>query len=716
MLKERNRKILKILLLESRPVTISYLSKVIGVNPRTIRYDLKELEEWLVGRDIILNRKTRIGVWIEASEKEKKHFLGALQEEHPQKGFYHANERKKIILIELLLRNEPMKVKEFEILLQVSESTILRDLNELEVQLGKYKIRVIRKQNYGIFLEAREQALRSKVFELIMDDATLVDPILNHLKDSILDRQNQTDMKHSSRYQVINQIVQNVLIMNKIMLAEGAIIALTVHLIIAVYRIENGNKIDFPLNQLNYLMKQDQYGAAMSIVEKLSKELDLTIPDEEIGYITIHLLGAKVANLLPQKGNLDESTILLKGTIQRMIEIVGQFLAMPFESDRELVQGLEAHMRPMLERLKYNIPPYPAELLDIKGQYPSFYYATEAGVKVLEDVYQLNIPPQEIAYLSMHFGAAVERQKTDPFYRKFKVLLVCGTGLGSAQLLKQRLLQEFPHFQVLDTCSMLEIDAFVNQGIDLCITTIPFVHPRFECIKVNPLLTENDIQYINTKIYQEDRNSFEMLTKDIVDRAFQLGMVHPQFEKEIKKSLRSYKVFSKKTNFNQSIMNGRQKMLTELLTRDTIAIRESCNSWEDAVRTGGELLQRVNGTNEAYTEAIIAAIHKHGPYMVIAPGIVLLHARPEDGVLNVCMSLQIIKSGVVFGHKDRDPVSLVFAFGAIDTKSHLLALSQLMNLFNDETLLNQLRKCSSEKEAVSILHQLVSDKKEDIQC
>jgi mannitol/fructose-specific phosphotransferase system IIA component (Ntr-type) len=73
-----------------------------------------------------------------------------------------------------------------------------------------------------------------------------------------------------------------------------------------------------------------------------------------------------------------------------------------------------------------------------------------------------------------------------------------------------------------------------------------------------------------------------------------------------------------------------------------------------------------------------------GPYIVIAPGIAMPHARPEDGVKQVCMSLITLKEPVKFGNETNDPVKLVIEFGAIDNHTHLQALSQLMNLFTSK--------------------------------
>lgn len=147
-------------------------------------------------------------------------------------------------------------------------------------------------------------------------------------------------------------------------------------------------------------------------------------------------------------------------------------------------------------------------------------------------------------------------------------------------------------------------------------------------------------------------------------------------------------------------------MLKNMLTKKTVIVEETCDTWQNAVLKGGELLKNTGSIEECYIAAMRESVEKNGPYMVIAPGIALLHARPQDGVNEACMSLQILKHGVPFGHEERDPVTLVFAFGAVDAESHLKALQQLMELFNDEELLTKLKHAQNVEEALSLLNQL----------
>lgn len=143
--------------------------------------------------------------------------------------------------------------------------------------------------------------------------------------------------------------------------------------------------------------------------------------------------------------------------------------------------------------------------------------------------------------------------------------------------------------------------------------------------------------------------------------------------------------------------------LRALLTEDTIALDEPMDGWEQAIRRAGALLLEQSAIQQRYIEAMVGAMRELGPYMVIAPGIALAHARPEDGVLRVCMSLVRLANPVEFGSSANDPVDLVFALGGVDHEQHVDALKQLAVLLQQDDAVAELRAASSVSEAVLVV-------------
>ncbi|MDP1188982.1 PTS sugar transporter subunit IIA, partial [Klebsiella pneumoniae] len=83
------------------------------------------------------------------------------------------------------------------------------------------------------------------------------------------------------------------------------------------------------------------------------------------------------------------------------------------------------------------------------------------------------------------------------------------------------------------------------------------------------------------------------------------------------------------------------------------------DSWENAVRLAAEPLQMQGYIAGSYIEAILQSHKELGPYNVLAPGLAMPHARPEQGVLRNGLSLLLIKEGGSFGSSENDPLSVV---------------------------------------------------------
>ena len=80
-------------------------------------------------------------------------------------------------------------------------------------------------------------------------------------------------------------------------------------------------------------------------------------------------------------------------------------------------------------------------------------------------------------------------------------------------------------------------------------------------------------------------------------------------------------------------------MLGDYLRADVIRLGVHAANWEEAVRAAGQLLVGADVCEPRYIQAMIDAVHELGAYMVLAPGLALAHARPEDGVKSIGLSL-----------------------------------------------------------------------------
>jgi PTS system ascorbate-specific IIA component len=104
----------------------------------------------------------------------------------------------------------------------------------------------------------------------------------------------------------------------------------------------------------------------------------------------------------------------------------------------------------------------------------------------------------------------------------------------------------------------------------------------------------------------------------------------------------------------------------------------------------------------------IATVEELGPYMVVAPGVALAHARPEDGAVALGLSAVTLREPVEFGHAENDPVDVVFAFGSPDRDQHVGLLGALARRLT-EGLADDLRKAADESEVRRLMEEVASN-------
>jgi mannitol/fructose-specific phosphotransferase system IIA component (Ntr-type) len=126
-------------------------------------------------------------------------------------------------------------------------------------------------------------------------------------------------------------------------------------------------------------------------------------------------------------------------------------------------------------------------------------------------------------------------------------------------------------------------------------------------------------------------------------------------------------------------------MISDFITEDRIRLQVEAANWQEAVTASGRLLVHAGICEPRYIQAMIDAVEKLGPYMVLAPGIALAHARPEDGALQVGMAILTLSTPVNFGSPENDPVRLVIAFCGVDHHSHIEMLQELAIFLEDES-------------------------------
>lgn len=134
----------------------------------------------------------------------------------------------------------------------------------------------------------------------------------------------------------------------------------------------------------------------------------------------------------------------------------------------------------------------------------------------------------------------------------------------------------------------------------------------------------------------------------------------------------------------------------------------AADSWPAAVRAAGQALVDQGCAEERYVDRCVTQVQADGPYIVVAPGIALAHARPEDGARALGVSVAVLDRPVSFGHPANDPVDVVFAFCSPDRDAHVGLLSALARQLA-AGLADRLRSAPDDTTAARLLNEVITD-------
>lgn len=139
------------------------------------------------------------------------------------------------------------------------------------------------------------------------------------------------------------------------------------------------------------------------------------------------------------------------------------------------------------------------------------------------------------------------------------------------------------------------------------------------------------------------------------------------------------------------------------LPEDAVVLGAEVADWRQAVRVAGAALAAAGIAKPAYAGEMIRMIEEHGPYVVIAPGLALAHARPGPEVLKDGIAVVTLSTPVDFGHPYNDPVSVILALAVAAGDAHVALVAELANVFNDSTAITDLAAATSVADVQRIL-------------
>lgn len=669
MLTSRSTKILKLLLEKDEVLLLKEIAEIFKISERIVRYEIEKINENLDGSAQIILNKGECSLF-------KKEIIAR---------FYNKNslyvpsqkERELFILLKICFERE-IKQSTLSEVLDVSKSTIKVHLREIRKILEQYNLTLELLPRKGLVIVGSEEQIRQCTLKAITLSKKEKSKFLNSTIDEKINEISLDGIKYFINY------CQK--LMEKIISDEAYEVILN-YIRLVIYFNRKNKKIE-KIKNSNFLENTKEYECIVKSKALLEGFYELELSKEEYLKLTDYFLGSHTYNLTY---SYYENWVEIELIVKKLIEKVNRRLEVDISKDETLILGVINHIKPTIYRIKNGIELENSIYSEVIESYPKLFSIVKKGVEELEDFIGEKFTNSEIAFLTIHFKAAIDRNNRIK-KEKLKVLIVCGSGYGSSKLLAQQL-KELYRVEIVDIIPRYLLEKFEKlKEIDLILTTVNLEKIDKKIIKVNAILSEKDIERLDNYPLPRDNKKivFSQLIKVLKENS-NICITD--------KLLNSLKEFLD-TRLIDDICNKKNTIL-DLLSEERIVLNGKAKNFEEAIRESGELLLRDGYIEKEYIDDMIKIVKKYGSYIQFLPGVIFPHAKTGENVNKTGFSIVVYREGIEF--LDGNKIYLVICFCSKDGREHLDSLAELIEKLEKKEILKFFKQFKTKKEILKYL-------------
>ena len=489
-------------LIEKGPLSIKDLSHQIDVSERTILREVSAVNDWLKQYKV---RISKIGDELVISGNQKDiDRIRKLFDGMPPLWLLTQEQRQVLITAQLLLAKEPIKSAYFGSQFNVVEGTIIFYLDKIEGWLRTKNLKLIRRRGYGLEIIGSDWSKRNAFAELLYHFKSISELLAFLYEDN-------NDYSLHAFFEVTfgKKLVADVKGMIKKLYSDNRIrnindvdnFSTFIHLLLAIERTRSNMPIELPED----IIKETLFMKECSLIKELTKVLNengIELPESELAYLAIHLMEDR--NRYSDDKSQKELGFELEDAVWEIVSITGKRLNLSIICDNQLMNGLRQHINPALYRLTMGLEVRNPIINDIKEYYKDLYEAVDYACKLVFSKYNLIIPPNEVGYVTMHIGAAIERQHG--FENKLRVLVICPNGISTVKILCGKLKNKFTEIDQIDACSLREMDDKIKDNYDIILSTVDVNKKTLhDILFISPFLPDKDVEKVGELIKTKQR-------------------------------------------------------------------------------------------------------------------------------------------------------------------------------------------------------------------
>lgn len=438
------------------PLPSKHLAQALGVSERTLRNDISKLNNKLATCGAQISTKWHEGYYLEVLDNSAfDAFLTSTQCASSGPVLDTTDDRIRLMLTTLLLARGSESVSELARTITVGAATIQSYLARVRAILSPYGLECIVRRNEGLQVYGSEQGRRDCLLNevalggedvssrLTTRDRQLVSPVD---ADKVLD------------------IVRRGCARLGVGISDWGLKRSTMALCIATARIKSGHLVEQgPYQSLTPML--------MHLIQVICQELEgseqILMPECERTRAALILTRESDADIEP----INEEA--LGRNIDRILEAIMQDYGIDLRADDLLRMNLTSHLAIIIKNHRLDVSRRNPILNTIKSSFPLAFEATTASVNEAIDNGSIPLNEDEMGYIALHVGAAMERSK--PSQRTpSQLALICDARPSATEMLAARVSTLFGsaveiawqgslnQFQMLSEQRMADFDCAVS--------------------------------------------------------------------------------------------------------------------------------------------------------------------------------------------------------------------------------------------------------------
>ncbi len=674
-----NRKTVLILrqLMDGKLYKVAELAEYLEISPRLVRYEMDEANAFLEREGFRLPRyEGTEGMRMTLDQEQRAKLERKLAGLSAYDYVMTSAERRCIMLLLMLAKGgRRLTGQYFADQMSVSKSSINKDMIRLKADLTGSGVRLESRAGKGSSLEGGEQDIRRLGVQILESHVNFTGICQGTAESTDMVERWARELFCDGIVQILVRMIRRAEkdFMKK-WLTWDSFRMIVLNLAVALTRIREGRLVTVMPVDRSLVKATREYRYAEQIAEMIHEEFQLRLPKDEVCVLSFLLISAEYVMPEPY---LKEDWVEVQLLMDCLVHEMNAEMGIDFAGDEELCKALQTSLGSTVFRLRYGIAVRNPGMPRIRQEYAECFEALERALARLNSELLKGITEDDIAGLVLHFCASLERcRRSMPAVR---TAVVCMHGTGTANLLRELVRSRFRNICVADIVTCENQQMLEPADVDFVITGIPLTDCPVPWVKVSPIPDEEEWERIEEMILQyggreQNQDNAMNIFEDVV------RVVQTHCEIQDMDAFTAGLADCLESNGLSVCMDRIQPSLSQLLKPQYLRCRREAGDWEDAVGQACEILVNAGDVTEEFAESAVNSVKNAGPYIVIMPGVALVHGEVGKGVKRLAMSLITLKVPVCFHHPSNDPVYLVFCLAPVDNWSHIQALRGLLRL------------------------------------